>query len=103
MEKSDACTSLSIKLRLSVDTQNIYHSTLVKQQYIGKKTKVVFLLLKINYLLLELNKLAFLYVFYKKNLIVVSLSQNMRILVSCRKICATNHVKVQLSVEILNG
>ena len=34
-------------------------------------------------------------VFYKRNLTMVSLFQDMIILVSCRYICAPNHVQVQ--------
>ena len=41
--------------------------------------------------------------FYKNNFKMVSLFQNMIILVSCRQICAPNHVQVQLSVGVLNG
>ena len=33
---------------------------------------------------------------YKKNLKIVSLFQNMRSIVSCRQICAPNHVQIQL-------
>ena len=40
--------------------------------------------------------------FYKNNLIMVSLFRNMRSLVSCRQICAPNHVQVQESVVLLN-
>ena len=46
--KLDACTMLSIKIRLSVDTCKPYPSILVKQQYIGKTTQAVFLLLEIK-------------------------------------------------------
>ena len=48
MEKLDACTSLSIKPKLFVDTWKPYHTTLVHQQNIWRTTKVVFLLLKLK-------------------------------------------------------
>ena len=76
MDTLDAYIILSIKLRLSGDTWKPYHSTIVHQQYIGKTTQVVFLLLNIKWLLLELNKLTFLSVFYKNNFTMVSLFQN---------------------------
>ena len=39
----------------------------------------------------------------KNKLTMVSLFQNMRSLVLFRHICAPNHVKVQISVRVLNG
>ena len=68
MDKVDACKRLSRKLTLSGDTWKPYHYTLVHQQYIGKTTQVVFMLLKLKQLLLELTTLEFLHVFYKNNL-----------------------------------
>ena len=41
--------------------------------------------------------------FLQENFKIVSLLQNMRSLVSFRKICAPNHVQVQLSVGVING
>ena len=102
MDKLDACTKLSIKLRLSGDTWKPYHSTLVHQQYIGKTTQVASLLLSLKGLLPELNTFRLLSDFYKNNLTMVSLFQNMRSLVSCRKICSPNHLQFQLSVVVLN-
>ena len=75
MEKLYACKRMSIKLKLNGYTWKPQHSTLVHQQYTRKTTKVVFLLLKLKELLLELNTLAFLSVFYKKKLTIVSLLQ----------------------------
>ena len=95
MDKLYACKRLSRKLRLSRNTCKPYNSTLVHQQYIGKTTQVVFLLLKLKELLLELNTLIFQSVFYQRNLTMVSFFQNMIIPVSCRQICAPNHVQVQ--------
>ena len=43
----------------------------------------------------ELNTLILQSVFYNRNLTMVSFFQNMRIPVSCRQICAPNHVQVQ--------
>ena len=43
----------------------------------------------------RVKKLIFLYVLYKINLTMVYLFQNMRSQVSCRNICAPNHVQVQ--------
>ena len=40
--------------------------------------------------------------FQQEKLTIVSLFQNTRSLVSCQKICAPNHVQVQLSVRVLN-
>ena len=65
--------------------------------------KYVSLMLKLKGLLLELNTFIFLSVFYKSNLTMISLFQNMRSPVSCRQICAPNHVQFQLSVGLLNG
>ena len=81
MEKLDSCARLSRKLRLSRDTCNPQNSTLVHQQYIGKKTQVAFLLLNLKQLLLQLNMLAFLSAFYMNNLTMFSLFQNMRSIV----------------------
>ena len=103
MDKLDTFTRMSRKLRLSGDIRKPWHSTLVHQYYIGKITQVLFLLLNLKQLILGLNTLTFLTVFYYKNLIMVSLFQNMRSLVSCRQICAPNHFQVQLSVRVLNG
>ena len=47
--------------------------------------------------------LKFLYDFYKNNLKMVFLFQNIRSLVSWRQICAPKHVQVQLPVVVLNG
>ena len=41
--------------------------------------------------------------FLQEKLTMFSLLQNMRILVSCQKICAPNHVDVQLTVVVING
>ena len=49
------------------------------------------------------KKIVFLSVLYNNTLTMVFLLQNMRILVSCRQICASNHVQVQLSVRLING
>ena len=57
--------------------------------------KVVFMLLMITELLLELKTLIFQSVLYYINFTMVSLFQNMISPVSCRKICAPNHVQVQ--------
>ena len=103
MEKFDACERLSRKLRLFGDTWEPYHKILVHQHYIGKTTQVVFIFLKLKYLLLELNTWTLLSVFYKNNLTMISLFQNMRSIVSCRQICAPNLVQVWLSVRVLNG
>ena len=81
--------------KLSGDTWKPYQSTLFHLQYIGKITPFVFMLLKLRELLLHLNILILLYIFYKRNLKMVSLFQNMRSPVSCRQICAPNHVQVQ--------
>ena len=94
-EKLDACTKLLRKLKLSGYTCKLQHYTQVHLQYIGRITQVVSLLLKLKELLLELNILIFPSVFYKNNLTMVSLFQNMRSPVSCRQICAPNHVQVQ--------
>ena len=102
MKKLDACKRLSRKLRLSGYTWKPQHSTLVHQQYIGKTKQFLFLLLKLKYLLLELNKFTFLSVFYNNNLKMVFLLQNMRIIVPCRQISAPNHVQIQLSVRVIN-
>ena len=102
VEKLDACTSLSRKMRLSGDTCKPQHSTLVHQQYIGKTTNVVFMLFKLKQLLVDLNTLILLSVFYQNNLTMVFLFQHMRTIVSCWHICAPNHVEVQLSVGVLN-
>ena len=103
MDKLDLCKKMSRKIRLFGDTWKPEHSTLVHLQYIGNTTHVVFLLLKLKKFLIELNQLTFLCVLYKNNLIMVSLFLNMRSLVSCRQICAPNHVQVELSVGVLNG
>ena len=102
MDNLYAFTRMTVKIRLSGDTWKPYNSTLVHKQYIGKKTQVVFLLLKIKELLLELNPLTSLSVFYKKKLTMVFLFQHIRSLVSLHNICAPKHVKFQLSVGILN-
>ena len=102
MDKLDACTSLSRKLRLSGDTWNPYHSTLVHQQYIGNTTQVLFLLFNLKLLLLELNTLIFLSNLYKKFLTMVYLFQNIINLVSYQQIFAPNHLQVQLSVGVIN-
>ena len=81
--------------KLSGDTWKPYQSTLFHLQYIGMITPVVFMLLKLRELILHLNILILLYIFYKRNLKMVSLFQNMRSPVSCRQICAPNHVQVQ--------
>ena len=94
MEKLDACTNLLRKIQLSGDTWKIYHSTQVHLQCIGRITQVVSLFFKLKDLLLELNTLISPSVFYKNNLTMVSFYQNMISPVSCRKICAQNHVHV---------
>ena len=48
MEKLDAFTRLSIKLRISGETWKNYHSTLVHQQYIGRTAQILFLFLKLK-------------------------------------------------------
>ena len=68
MDKLDACTRLSIKIRLSGDTWNPYHTTLVHQQYTGNTAQVIFLLLKLEWLLLELIAYTVLSALYKNNL-----------------------------------
>ena len=68
MEKLDSCTRLSRKLSQSGAKWKHQHSTLVRQQYIGNTILVVFMLFNIKQLLLYLNTLVFLSVFYKKNL-----------------------------------
>ena len=107
MDKLDACSILSRKLRLYNDTRKPQHFTLVNQQYIGKTTQFVLLLLNLKYLLLELNTLTFLSVFYKNNLTIVFLLQNIRSLVLLMQICEPNHcynhVQVQLSSGVING
>ena len=91
-----------VKKRLSGYTWNPYHSTLAHQQYIGNKTQVLFLLLKLKGLLLELNTLTLMSAFYKNNLTKISLFQNMRSLVPLQNICAQNYVQVQLSDGVKN-
>ena len=63
MEKLDARTKMSRKLRLSGDTWKPQHSTQVHLQHIGKTTQVLSLLLNIKELLLELNTLILLSIF----------------------------------------
>ena len=58
---------------------------------------------KVKNLLIYLNTFACLSGFYTKELTMVYLFQNMRSLVSFRKICAPKHIQVQLSVGITNG
>ena len=103
MDKLYACTRLTRKLRMSGDTWKPYQYTLVHQQCIGKTTQVAFMLLNLKQLLLELKILSFLSGFYQTNLIILFLFQNMIILLSCRHICAPNHVQVKLSVRVING
>ena len=102
MEKIDAFIRLSIKIKLFVETYKPLHFPLVHQQCIGKTTQVLFMLLKLNELLKELKNLEIMSVFYENNLTMVFLFQNMRSLVSYRKICAPDHVQFQLSVRVLN-
>ena len=61
------------------------------------------MLFKLKEFFLELNTMKVLSDFYKINSTMVFLFQNMISLVPCRKICAPNHVQVQLSVRVING
>ena len=94
-DKLDACTKMLRKLKLSGDAWKLYHSTQFHLQYIGKITQVLFLLLRLKQLLLQLNTLIFQSVFYNSNLIMVSFFPNIISPVSCRQICAPNHVQFQ--------
>ena len=102
VDKLYACTRLPRKPGLYGDAWKPYHSTLVHQKDIGKTAQVLSLFLNLKWLLLQLNTLELLSDLYKNNLIMASLFQSMRTLVSCRKICAPNHALVQLSVVVLN-
>ena len=102
-EKLDACTKLLRKIKSSIYTWKLYQSTQVQLQYIGRTTKVVSMLLKLKELLLGLNTLIFLSIFYNKFLTMVSFFQNMKSTVSSRQICAPNHVQVLYSAVVLNG
>ena len=68
INKLYACTRLSRKIRLSGDKWNPYHYKLVHQQYIRKTSQVVFMLLKLKYLLLELDTLTLMSVFLQEKL-----------------------------------
>ena len=101
MDKLDSCTRLSRKLRIYRDICRPWHSTLVKQQYIGKTTIVVSIFLRLKYLLQDLPHWHFCLLSTIKLTMVFSFL-NMKSLVLFRKICAPNHYQVQLSVGVLN-
>ena len=65
--------------------------------------KILFMLLGMKWLHLESNILILQSVLFKNNFKMVFLLQNIRSLVSCKHVCVPNHVRVQLSVGVLNG
>ena len=101
--ESYECTRLQIILSEFGDTWKTQHFTLVHQQYTGQIIKVVFMQLKLKQLLLYFIKKDIPVCFIQEKLTIIVFLPTMISIVSCRQICASNHVQVQLSMGVING